>query len=144
MGKGIEWNILIEDDKQIFEEGSEEFVERGPADWYKPITATEVTPFFYSYLTSEEYRNHIDFSGKSHKQMWEYDEKKVASLIAKMPMSKWSGSSKGLISFENGIFDVQLEIPDPLEKVVYEFTREICEFRLHAYFQRRTESVKWR
>ncbi|MGD6959419.1 hypothetical protein ACQCWA_18155 [Rossellomorea aquimaris] len=32
----------------------------------------------------------IDFSGKSHKQMWEYDEKKVTGLITKMPMSKWS------------------------------------------------------
>jgi hypothetical protein len=59
-----------------------------------------------------------------------------------MPMSKWSGSSKGLISFEGGIFDVQLEIPDPLEKDVYEFTREICEYRLHAYFQRKTDSME--
>jgi hypothetical protein len=74
--------------------------------------------------------------------MWEHEEKKVAGLIAKMPMSKWGGSSKGIISFENGIFDVQLEIPDPLEKVVYEFTREICEYRLHAYFQRKADSME--
>jgi superfamily II DNA or RNA helicase/HKD family nuclease len=116
-------------------------LERGPDDWYKPITASEVAPFFHKYLTSEKYRKRIDFSGKSHKQMWEYDEKKVAGLIAKMPMSKWSGSSKGLISFEDGKFDVQLEIPDSLEKVVYEFTREICEYRLHSYFQRKGESI---
>jgi superfamily II DNA or RNA helicase len=115
-------------------------LERGSAEWYKPITAAEVAPFFHSYLTSEEYRKRIDFSGKSHKKMWEYDEKRVAGLIAKMPMSKWSGSSKGLISFENGIFDVQLEIPDGFERVVYEFTREICEYRLHAYFQRKADS----
>jgi hypothetical protein len=44
-------------------------LERGPADWYKPITASEVAPFFHAYLTSEEYRKRIDFSGKSHKQM---------------------------------------------------------------------------
>jgi hypothetical protein len=75
-------------------------------------------------------------------QRWEYDEKKVASLIAKMQMGKWSGSLKGLITFEDGIFDVQLEIPDPLEKDVYEFTREICDIGcIHIFIGKR---IAWR
>jgi hypothetical protein len=74
-------------------------------------------------------------------QRWEYDEKKVASLIAKMPMSKWSGSSKGLISFEDGILDVQLEIPDPLEKNVYEFTRDVSIGCMHIF---RGKRIAWR
>lgn len=115
-------------------------LERGPSDWYKPVTSIEVAPYFHSYLTSEEYRKRIDFSGKSHKQMWKYDEKKVAGLIAKMPMTKWSESSDGLITFEDGSFKVQLEVPERFEQIVFEFTREICEYRLHAYFQRKEEN----
>jgi superfamily II DNA or RNA helicase/HKD family nuclease len=95
-------------------------LERGPSDWYKPVKPVEVVPYFHFYLTSEEYRKRIDFSGKSHKQMWEYDEKKVAGLIAKMPMTKWSESSDGLITFEVGHFAVQLEVPERYERIVYE------------------------
>jgi hypothetical protein len=81
-------------------------------------------------------------SGKSHKQMWEYDKNKVAGLIAKMPMSKWSGSSKGLITFEGDSFEIQLEIPEKFELGVYEFISEICEYRLHSYFQRKLGSER--
>ncbi|MGM0840258.1 MAG: DEAD/DEAH box helicase family protein [Bacillota bacterium] len=115
-------------------------LERGPSDWYKPVTPIEVAPYFHSYLTSEEYRKRIDFSGKSHKKMWEYDEKKVTGLIAKMPMTKWSESSNGLITFEGGSFEVQIEVPERFEQIFYEFSREICEYRLHAYFQRKEEN----
>ncbi|MCP3742014.1 hypothetical protein [Rossellomorea sp. BNER] len=73
--------------------------------------------------------------------MWEYNEKKVSGLIAKMPMAKWSGGSNGLITIEGGMFNVQLEIPDRFERIVYEFTREICEYRLHSYFQRKEENI---
>ena len=33
---------------------------------------------------------------------------KVSKLIARMPMTKWSGNSKGLITFENDVFQLQL------------------------------------
>ncbi|BCB04081.1 DEAD/DEAH box helicase family protein [Bacillus sp. KH172YL63] len=118
-------------------------LERGPSDWYMAVTPIEVAPYFHSYLTSEEYRKRIDFSGKSHKQMWKYDEKKVAGLIAKMPMTKWSESSDGLIRFEGGRFEVQLEVPERFEQIVFEFTREICEYRLHAYFQKKEEKKSY-
>ncbi|WP_430481787.1 DEAD/DEAH box helicase family protein [Rossellomorea marisflavi] len=117
-------------------------LERGPANWFASITANEVAPFFHWYLTSEEYRKRIDFSGKSHKGMWEYNEKKITGLIEKMPMTKWSGSSKGLISFENGEFTIALETKKASEIALYEFTKEICEYRLHAYFQRKAATTE--
>lgn len=113
-------------------------LEKGPSEWYKPVTAIEVAPFFHFYLTSEEYRKQIDFSGKSHIQMWEYKEKKVANLIATMPMSKWG--ENGLVTFEQGVFKIHLDIPDELEEIVYEFTKEICEYRLKRYFERKAAS----
>lgn len=116
-------------------------LQKGYSEWYKPITPEEAAPYFHYYLTSEEFRRSIDFSGKSHKQMWEYDEKKVASLIGSMPMTKWSGSSGGLITFEDGIFDIGLNIPEQFEALIFNFTSEICEYRLHAYFQRKASGV---
>ena len=52
----------------------------------------------------QEYRKRIDFSDKQAQRMWEYDEEKVSKLIATMPMTKWSGSSKGLLSFDGKLF----------------------------------------
>ncbi|MCA1318386.1 DEAD/DEAH box helicase family protein [Bacillus tianshenii] len=113
-------------------------LEKGPSEWYKPVTAVEVAPYFHAYLTSEEYRKLIDFSGKSHQQMWDYDEKKVAILIATMPMSKWG--SNDLVTFEEGKFKIHLDIPQELETIVFEFTSEICEYRLKRYFERKAAS----
>ena len=56
----------------------------------------------------KEYRKRIDFSDKASKKLWDYDENEVSKLIATMPMTKWSGSSKGLISFENDLFKLNL------------------------------------
>ena len=57
-----------------------------------------------SVLMEQEYRKRIDFSDKQAQRMWEYDEEKVSKLIATMPMTKWSGSSKGLLSFDGKLF----------------------------------------
>jgi hypothetical protein len=60
-------------------------------------------------------------------------------LVATMPMSMWSGSSKGLIGFEDNLFTVRLEVEREKEELFYEFTREVCEYRLRYFFQRRDQ-----
>lgn len=115
-------------------------LQRGPKHWFKPVTPQEAAPFFHYYLTETEYRKRIDFSDKSSKQLWVYDEKKVSKLIADMPMTKWSGSSKGLISFENDQFIIDLEIDEEDQEIVYQWTKEICEYRLHQYFERKAKT----
>ncbi|WP_096200018.1 DEAD/DEAH box helicase family protein [Bacillus sp. FJAT-45350] len=112
---------------------------RGTNDWMKPVTPSEVAPFFHRYLTEKEYRKRIDFSDKTGKSLWQYGEKKTANLIAKMPMSKWSGSSKELISFEDGVFKLEFDVAEEHNELVYEWTKEICEYRLHFYFERKGE-----
>lgn len=114
-------------------------LQRGKEDWHKPISPEEAAPFFHRYLTEKEYRWKIDFSDKETQRLHEYDESKVAKLIARMPMIKWSGSSKGLLSFENGIFSLQdmTEEDESTSTLLYEWTREICLYRLHAYFERK-------
>jgi superfamily II DNA or RNA helicase/HKD family nuclease len=116
-------------------------LERGKSKWYEPITSKETAPFFHHYLTEKEYRKRIDFSDKSAKKLWEYDEKGVSKLIATMPMTKWSGSSKGLISFDNDVFRLHFDADRVDEEILYTWTKEICEYRLHYHFERKAKSI---
>lgn len=114
-------------------------LERGTTDWYKAVTPEEVAPFFHSYLTETNYRKQIDFSDKETKALWDYNEPKVSRLISKMPMSKWSGSSKGLVRFEDNELSFGLQVDKEDEDVIFEWTKEICEYRLHYHFERKTK-----
>ncbi|WP_134702982.1 DEAD/DEAH box helicase family protein [Ammoniphilus sp. YIM 78166] len=112
-------------------------LEKGVDHWMKPITAEEAAAFFHRYLTEKEYRKRIDFSDKKTKALWEYDKEDVANLIADMPMTKWSGSSKGLVSFKDGIFKFEFDIAPEDQELAYRWTKEICEYRLHEHFERK-------
>lgn len=114
-------------------------LERSPSDWYKAVTPEEVAHFFHSYLTETNYRKQIDFSDKETKALWDYNELKVSRLISKMPMSKWSGSSKGLVRFEDNELSFGLQVDKEDEDVIFEWTKEICEYRLHYHFERKTK-----
>ncbi|MGH1050893.1 DEAD/DEAH box helicase family protein [Bacillus cytotoxicus] len=112
-------------------------LQRGKKKWYHPISPQEVAPFFHHYLMEKEYRKRIDFSDKQAQRMWEYDEERVSKLIATMPMTKWSGSSKGLLSFDGSVFSINMDIQKEDEHLLFEWTKEICEYRLHVYFERK-------
>jgi len=114
---------------------------RGPMRWHEPITPIEAAPFFHQYFMEKEYRKRIDFSDGETKRLWQYDEQKVAKLIAKMPMTKWSGSSQGLLSFENNEFSLKFRVAQGDENTLYNWTQQICEYRLHAYFERKSGLV---
>ena len=110
---------------------------RGEQRWHEPVTPQEAAPFFHRYLTEKEFRKRIDFSDKSSQKLWTYNEKLVAGLIAKMPMSQWSGSSKGLVGFTGGVFSLNFEIDPQDSPILYRWTKEICLYRLHCHFEKR-------
>lgn len=112
-------------------------MDRGPSDWYKPVTPTEIAPLFHQYLMEKEYRKKIDFTDKAAKKLWDYDEKGVSKLISTMPMTKWSGSSNGLISFQDAIFKLEFDVLEEDEDILYMMTKDICEYRLHVHFERK-------
>jgi superfamily II DNA or RNA helicase/HKD family nuclease len=117
-------------------------LQRGPSNWYNPISSLEVAPFFHHYLMEREHRKRIDFSDKGAKKLWVYDEKGVCRLIAQMPMTKWSGSSKGLISFEDDIFNPNFDVVNKDEDVLFQWTKQICEYRLHYHFERKANNPR--
>lgn len=110
---------------------------RGVDHWTDSVTPEEAAPYFHNYLTEKEYRKRIDFSDKQGRKLWEYDVEKVADLIARMPMTKWSGSSKGLISFGDGVFKIEFDVIEEHKEKLFEWAHEICEYRLHSYFERK-------
>jgi hypothetical protein len=118
-------------------------LERGSLDWIKPITAVDVTPFFHQYLTEKEYRKRIDFSDSETRSLWEYNKDKVSKLIARMPMSKWSGSSKELVTFDNNKFTLKINVLPEELGLLQQWTKEICLYRLHLHFERREVKGKF-
>ncbi len=114
-------------------------LDRGHQDWYKPITPEEVAPSFHNYLTEKEYRKRIDFSDAGSKKLWEYNEEKVSKLITAMPMTKWSGSSKGIVKFVDNQFWIDLgDVTVEDQEILFKWTQEICEYRLHQHFERKS------
>lgn len=116
-------------------------LERGAEVWNAPITPEQVALPFHAYYMGKEYRKQIDFSGKENTNLWTYDEGKVADLIARMPMSKWGGSSKGLVEFKENRFRVLFSIEPTDVNTVYGWTRQICDYRLHGYFERKGQGA---
>ncbi|ANU14439.1 DNA/RNA helicase [Planococcus halocryophilus Or1] len=112
---------------------------KGIEKWLEPITPQEAAPFFHSYLTERDYRMKVDFNDAQGKRLRKYDVKKIADLISEMPMTKWSGSAKEeLVIFENNFFKFNLQ-PFPEEnEVLYKWAQEIAEYRLHAYFEKKS------
>ncbi|MCD1261418.1 DEAD/DEAH box helicase family protein [Paenibacillus athensensis] len=113
-------------------------LERGPADWMQPITPREAAAFFHTFYMEKEFRKRIDFSDGETSRLWTFDESKVAKLIAGMPMSKWSGSSKGLVAFEDQVFRLNIDVLPEDAQLLHAWTREICLYRLHVHFERRS------
>ncbi|MGN7454876.1 DEAD/DEAH box helicase family protein [Paenibacillus pasadenensis] len=112
-------------------------LERGPERWEQPISSREAAPFFHRYLTAKEYRRRADLSDKKMSALVGYDEKKISALIEDMPMSKWSGSSKGLAFLDERGFGFNLEIAPKEREILHRWAREIAEYRLHAYFEKK-------
>jgi superfamily II DNA or RNA helicase/HKD family nuclease len=112
---------------------------RGLSKWYTPITPEEVAPFFHQYLMEKEYRKQIDFSDKSSTKLWEYDKEKVSKLIATMPMSKWNGAASSLTTFEKNIFSLNFDVIPEDNEILYNWTKEITEYRLHYHFERKAK-----
>ncbi|WP_404405787.1 DEAD/DEAH box helicase family protein [Jeotgalibacillus malaysiensis] len=118
-------------------------LERGPESWFKPVTAEEIAYSFHHYLTEKKYRKVIDFSDKKGKSLWEYDEKKVAKLLKDMPLSKWSGSSGGIVKFEDNKFWFDISEPaEAFQEELYELTKQICHYRLEEYFEKKASKPK--
>lgn len=106
--------------------------------WLDPITPQEAAPFFHQYLTEKDYRLNTDFGDEQGKRLREYNEKAIADLIARMPMTKWSGSAEdGLVSFEEGVFKLNLNVDEEENEVLCFWTQEIVEYRLHSYYERK-------
>ena len=111
---------------------------KGEGHWLDPITPQEAALYFHQYLTEKDYRLKTDFSDAQGKRLREYNEKAVSDLIARMPMTKWSGSAKEeLVTFNKDSFQFNFLLNSLENDIVYKWTKEIADYRLHAYFERK-------
>lgn len=115
-------------------------LERGPSQWYEPTTSKDIAPFFHHYFMEKEFRRRLNFSDKTTRKLWEYNVEGVSKLISTNPMTKWSGSSNGLITYKNDIFKLEFSVAKEDEEILYEMTKDICEYRLHLHFERKAKN----
>jgi len=111
-------------------------LDRGDDQWHKPIDAQLISHPFYTYLTEKDYRRKKDFSDKKTKKLLTFDERKIVKLIEDMPFSKWSGSSKGIFTFDSDQFALVLPLTDQEARDLYPFIKDIVMYRLTSYFER--------
>lgn len=115
---------------------------QGQELWLNSVTPEQVAPYFHHFITSKEYRLNIDFSVNQKDDLLIYNKKKISALIAKMPMSTWHNSSNGLISFSNNQFTIHV-VPSPEhEETLFNWTKELCDYRLHVYFERKSMKLQ--
>ncbi|MGM0524533.1 MAG: DEAD/DEAH box helicase, partial [Bacillota bacterium] len=111
-------------------------LDRGNDQWHHPTDAQSISYPFYMYLTEKDYRRNKDFSDKKTKKLLTFDEKKIVKLIEDMPFSKWSGSSKGIFTFDSDQFALVLPLTDQEARDLYPFIKDIVMYRLTSYFER--------
>ncbi|OZU89633.1 DNA helicase [Virgibacillus indicus] len=111
-------------------------LDKGPNEWLNSITPEDTASYFHQFYMEKSYRRNTDFSNKNTKKLWNYDEAKIAKLIADMPMSKWVGKDE-LVYFEDNQFGVNFEVDTSDRDVLHEMTSEICEYKMHVYFERK-------
>ncbi|AXF57990.1 DEAD/DEAH box helicase family protein [Salicibibacter kimchii] len=112
-------------------------LDRGKDEWIKPITREESAVGFSRYYLEKEHRFREFAKDKTSHQHWIHDLTKTAKKIEEMPMTKWSGSGGDLLKLEAGTFSLNFDVPPEDRKALYEITKEICEYRLHWYFERK-------
>ncbi|XKE94428.1 DEAD/DEAH box helicase family protein [Metaplanococcus flavidus] len=116
---------------------------KGEDHWLEPITPQEAAPYFHQYLMEKDYRKNRDFNDKKTLKLHVYNETGVADLIADMPMTKWSEDSKAeLITFDNDLFAINLDVSQSESKLLNEWTKQIAEYRLQKHFERSVLNTK--
>ncbi|SDZ79961.1 Superfamily II DNA or RNA helicase [Thalassobacillus cyri] len=110
---------------------------RGVELFDQPLQAEGIAYDFHQFFMSKRYRRDTDFSTKKAKALWDYKEEKVVKLIEEMPFTKWAGSSKGLVEFDGDVFSVAMDVDEIDKEVLYQLTKEICEYRLEHYFEKK-------
>ena len=110
---------------------------RGEDKWFEEIEPTEAALPFYAFYHEKKYRLQIDFATKNTEQWHVFNEKRMATHIKQNPIKFWSQSSQGFAFYEEGKFGFRLAPHPEAKSLLHAWTSQICEYRLHAYFERK-------
>lgn len=113
-------------------------LQRGENNWYKRITLQEIAPFFHRYLMAKNYRWQTDLSDKQGKALQHYNEQKIVQLLKQMPIRAWTNSYQNA-KLEGAFFSFSLQPTEEEMSILFDWTYQICEYRLHTYFERKSK-----
>ena len=52
-------------------------------------------------------------------------------------MTYFRGKTEGIVKFENKVFSLSFDIIEAANPIIYEWTKQVCEYRLHEHFERK-------
>ncbi|MDF2945354.1 MAG: type restriction protein res subunit [Bacillales bacterium] len=116
-----------------------QFLDKGQEKWTNPENIANISYGFYNYITSKNYRVIKDGNDLEFNRELGYNEKKVINKIKEMPASKWSNTSNGFVKLDknNNIIHFDVMVEQEHMEILFNWTKEICEYRLHEYFERK-------
>ncbi|MCY0901281.1 MAG: helicase-related protein, partial [Firmicutes bacterium] len=109
---------------------------RGRETWPQPLTPRAAAEPFHAYLSGKPYRQ-ADLEGSAMAHSSAFMEKQISSLIRRMPMTMWAGSSSGWVTMTSEGFAILIDDSPQALSTLYDWTSQICEYRLHVYFERK-------
>ena len=111
---------------------------RGQKLWMEPVTATQIAHCFYRFFTKDTNRYQLEWSEKQQKSFIPFNEKKLSALIRQMPMTHLAKHPDAHFHLQGETFSIHLLIDNPDdETIIYEWTKQIVEQRLHEYFEKK-------
>lgn len=113
-------------------------LQRGERNWYKPITLQEIAPFFHRYLMAKNYRWQTDLSDKQGEALQQYNEQKIVQLLKQMPIRAWTNSYTEA-KWDGEHFSFSFQPTEEEQRILFNWTHQICEYRLHTYFERKSK-----
>ena len=105
---------------------------RGIDKWNYPVKSEEAVGYYFNFLSSR---------ASTKKEIQFKTIKRAKSHLEDNPMTHWPDSNSKIISYENGVLSINIDINDSSRQIIYNWTKQICEFRLHWYFERKGEKI---
>lgn len=104
--------------------------------WMEPITAKQVAPCFYRFFTENTNRYNIEWTENQQNEFIPFNEKKLSTLIKDMPMTHLAKHKNSHFLLQGDTLSIHLPIhTNEDHALVYEWTKQIVEQRLHEYFE---------
>lgn len=111
-------------------------LQRGPSNWYRPIQVEQLSEQLLQDYRAKKYKQLIE-----KKDFHQMTPQQMTQLMLKNPVHFWSHHKNSFLKVEETTIAFDVEPLPHHERPLYEWVKQICEYRLHVYFERKSEKL---